>query len=265
MSKDRIQINGSAPGAEDLAFLAQVNYGHFTTLQVRNRCARGFELHLDRLAHATRELFGTELNTAQVRHWVAQLVDDEPASLRITVFSRGFNRVFPERTTTPDVLIALSPAREPTNIPLRVRAVQYERAMPMLKHIGTFDLFHHLRRARLTGFDDVMFVTHASEIAEGSTWNVGFWDGQRVHWPAAPALNGVTRRLLDRGLNAQGVETITGRIRIEELSRFRAAFACHSANAGRPIASIDQHVFETAELLETLLRSSYELALWEPI
>ena len=67
MSAERIELNGGKPDPAALAWLAQVNYGHFTTLQVQQRGARGFRLHLQRLADATRELFGSELDLERVR------------------------------------------------------------------------------------------------------------------------------------------------------------------------------------------------------
>ena len=39
-------FNGKPASAEDLRALALVNFGHFTTVQVRDRCARGIDLHL---------------------------------------------------------------------------------------------------------------------------------------------------------------------------------------------------------------------------
>ena len=66
-----VSCNGRAAQVEDL-LPALVNYGHFTSLQVRDSAAQGLDLHLARLSQATRELFGSKLDTAQVRGWMAQ-------------------------------------------------------------------------------------------------------------------------------------------------------------------------------------------------
>ena len=54
-----LTCNGLPAQVEDL-LPALVNYGHFTSLQVRDHAVQGLDLHLARLSHATRELFGSE-------------------------------------------------------------------------------------------------------------------------------------------------------------------------------------------------------------
>lgn len=246
-------LNGRVPMLGELAFLAQVNYGHFTTMQVRERRVRGFGLHLQRLATATRELFGSDLDIDRVRAQVRQLLDDEPVSLRITVFSAELDRAHLERAVAPDVLIATSPARSPRCGPLRVQSIRHERVLPRIKHIGMFDLLYLWRQARIAGFDDFVLTTAAGEIAEGSTWNIGFWDGRRVVWPSAPALPGITLQLLDAGLRDQGVESVTRPVLCDQLSGFRSAFMLNSRSVGPLIESIDTQRFEVdGELLRML-------------
>lgn len=258
MSQDRIEINGAPASAADLAFLAQVNYGHFTTFQVRERSAHGFALHLARLEHATRSLFGSALDIAHTRGWIRRVLDERPASLRVTVFSRALDRAHLEKPVVPDVLVACSAAREAPHGPLRVRSIVHERVLPGIKHVGTFGLFHHWRQARLDGFDDVLFTTPAGEISEGSIWNIGFWDGERVMWPSAPALDGITRQLLDAGLRARGIETITRRILVDELDGYRTAFTMNSGSVGRAITQIDDQHFAMDPDFQRLLIESYE-------
>ena len=261
----RIEINGHAAGVADLAGLSQLNYGHFTTMQVRMRAARGFDLHLDRLACATRELFGVPLDREQVREWIRRVLDDVPVSLRVTVFSRTFDRARPEQPVVPDVLVATSAARDPMAGPLRVCSVVHERVLPHIKHVGTFDLFHHRRAARLAGHDDVLFTTAAGAIAEGSIWNIGFWDGQSIVWPGAPALHGITWQLLERGLAAHGVPALRRELHLSDLGGMRSAFAMNSAAASVPIAGIDRREFVVDAELTHLLDACYGSQPWEPV
>lgn len=46
-------LNGEPPAVDDLRALALVNYGHFTSLQVRGGAAQGLDLHLRRLQDAS--------------------------------------------------------------------------------------------------------------------------------------------------------------------------------------------------------------------
>lgn len=262
---NRIEINGRAPRIDELAFLAQVNYGHFTSMQVRDRSVRGLGLHLQRLANATRDLFGSELDIDQVRRWIRQILDEDPVSLRITVFSQALDRSFLERPVPADVLIATSPARAPRTQPLRLLSIRHERAVPQIKHVGTFGLFHHWRQARLAGFDDVVFTTVDGEISEGSIWNIGFWDGKRLIWPSAPALPGITMQLLDVRLRANGFETVVRPVFQDQLEGFRCAFTMNSGSVGPMIASIDSQSFDVDGRLMQMLTAAYESQAMEAI
>ena len=108
----RITLNGRVPELAELAFLGQVNYGHFTSMQVRDRGVRGFSLHLKRLVDATRELFGSTLDVDRLRSQIRQIVSvDEAVSLRVTVFSLALDRALLERPVTTDILLATSAAK----------------------------------------------------------------------------------------------------------------------------------------------------------
>lgn len=265
MSLNRLHINGAPATLADLALIAQLNYGHFTSLQVRARRARGVDLHLARLATATEALFGCALDVSQTRSWICEALDDEPASLRVTVFSRALDRSRLERAVSPDVLVAISPGREAVMQPVKLRSIVYERELPEIKHVGTFGLFHHLRQARLDGFDDALFTTPSGEISEGSIWNIGFWDGDSVIWPSAPALNGISRQLLDEALRARGIPTRTQAVHVRDLARYRAAFTTNSGAAGRPVARIDDVSFEINPEFSRLLSDTYAACTWQLI
>ena len=265
LPSQRIELNGRVPHCDELAFLAQVNYGHFTTMQVRDRQVRGFDLHLQRLAYATRVLFGSELDVAQVRAWARELVDDQPLSLRITVFSLAFDQAEPERTVTVDVLMATRSPGAPRSAALRLQSIQYERALPLIKHIGMFDLLHLRHQARASGFDDVVLSTADRQVSEGSTWNIGFWDGQRVIWPRAPALPGITQKLIDQGLHKQGIESVTTAIDVTQLSNFRGAFIINSGSIGPMVESIDSQRLEVPGDVLTMLKAAWESHVMELI
>lgn len=84
----RAEIDGHAAPARELRFLALVNYGHFTAMQIRKQAVRGLDRHLRRLDAATRELYGTGLDAdrvrAHIRHALGEQISD--ATVRVTVF-----------------------------------------------------------------------------------------------------------------------------------------------------------------------------------
>lgn len=262
---DRVSLNGREPTLAELARLAQVNYGHFTTLRIRDRAAQGFARHLERLAVATRALFGAELDAEAVRAQLRELLDDTPCVARITVGSLGFDRAQPERPVPCDVLIGLRPWQEPHGAPVKVCSVVHQRVQPQFKHVGTFDLFAQRRMARERGFDDALFVDAHGEIAEGTVWNIGLVDDSGIVWPSAPALAGIGRALLDSGLRARGMPTREQAIFLRDLGAFRSAFAVNALGVGPLIAAIDEHVFAEDAALLAELKASLAMAPWEPV
>ena len=260
----RLFCNGQ-PADAVLLGAALVNYGHFTSLQVRNGAVQGWALHLQRLQQATHELFDATLDAAQVCAWLKDALahcDTRDASVRITVFSRAFDFRQPLRAVPVDVLIGIA---APVTIPTTARAVmslRYQRELPHIKHVGTFPLFHHRRQAMREGFDDVVFVDEAGRVSEGSTWNLAFRDGAQVVWPQAAALRGVTEQLLIAGLDRMGQGQVTRAVGLGELSGFDGAVACNASGVW-PLARIDDVSFAQSDLLLQVLQRALAEAPWE--
>lgn len=258
-------FNGQPASVEDLRALALVNYGHFTSLQVRDHAAQGIELHRQRLLASTRELFGTDLDFNSVRAQMRAAVAEAPdCTLRVTVFSRDFDYRNPAGGFPPDVLVSVSPPSPPRTLPLRIASFAFLRPVPQVKHVGTFPLFHYRRLAITAGYDDALFVDPAGAIAEGSVWNIGFWGQGGVVWPEAPALRGTAERLLQEGLERQGVHQQVRPVRLAEVRDFEAVFACNAGGI-QPIATIDETGFPVAHEGMTKLRAAAALAPWEAI
>ena len=258
-------FNGRPATADDLRTLALVNYGHFTSIQVRDHAAQGIELHRQRLVAATRELFDSELDFNAVREQMRAAVAEVPdCTLRVTVFSRGFDYRNPATGSAPDVLVTLTPASPSRTLPLRVKLFQFQRVLPQVKHVGMFPQFHHRRLAVQAGFDDALFVTAVGLICEGSVWNIGFWTGRGVVWPEAPALRGTAEALIRAALDRHGVEQVIRPVHGQELAGFEGAFACNASGL-QPIASIDETEYSTSHDGMVRLRAASALAPWEAL
>jgi branched-subunit amino acid aminotransferase/4-amino-4-deoxychorismate lyase len=121
-----------------------VNYGHFTAMQIRGGKVRGLELHLARLATATRELFGTELDgnrvRGHIRHALGRLVD---ASVFVTVF-------WPDAEDQPSVMVTVRPPVDVPTAPQRLQSVTYQRESPahQARRQLRADLLRTARRTR---------------------------------------------------------------------------------------------------------------------
>jgi len=263
----RAELNGHAPELDDLRTLALTNYGHFTTMQTVGACVRGLDRHFDRLDRATHELFGTSLDFAALRAGMRRITAAEATcALRVTVFSRAFQREQPAEPSPPDVLITSTAPRAADRRALRLKSFCHTRALPHIKHIGTFDLHHHRRLAQQAGFDDALFVGAHGAISEASIWNVGFVDADGgIVWPDAPALDGVSMQLLRSGLEHSGVATTSRRVTRADLGQYRCAFLTNSSCPVRPIASIDDVAFDSGGDIWTMLEASYAANPLQPI
>lgn len=258
-----VYCNGHRAGADELS-AALVNYGHFTSMQVRGGAVQGLDLHLRRLRAGTQTLFGTVLDGSQVQAWIAHALQAEgrvDASVRVTVFSQAFDFRQPLQAVPVDVLVAVS---APVTLPAtarRVRSVVYQRELPALKHVGTFPLFEHRRQALQAGYDDALFVDAQGAISEGTTWNIAFGRGGELVWPQAPALRGTQERLLQAGW---GGEPQLAPVRLDDLAGFDAAIACNAAGVW-PITSIDGHRFTGSEALVRRAITTIAGQPWEPL
>ena len=92
-------LNGLPADGEPAALraLAQVNYGHFTSLQARGGAVQGLGLHLARLVDGTTALFDAALDVASVRRWMRDAVATAggSGSVRVTVLLRHFDHRAP--------------------------------------------------------------------------------------------------------------------------------------------------------------------------
>ncbi|ARO67730.1 hypothetical protein B9J09_00325 [Xylella fastidiosa subsp. pauca] len=262
-----ILCNGVQANVTQLAALALVNYGHFTTLQVRGAAVRGLKLHLCRLDRATQRLFGSRLDIAALR---AQLYDglaafcQTDASLRITVYATEFDFRAPLRPVSVDTLLAISSPSVLPTVAVRVRSVPFVRSLPDLKHVATFPQFALRRDALAAGFEDALFVHDDGRLLEGTFWNLGFWDGKCVTWPEGPALAGTQQALLRVGLEQLGVPQTVRPLRHADLGRFVAAFLCNACGQ-QPLSAIDDHLYSVSEAPMALLECALATQSWQSL
>jgi branched-subunit amino acid aminotransferase/4-amino-4-deoxychorismate lyase len=253
----RVEIDGRPPSTETLQRLALDNLGHFTAMQVRDTRVRGLALHLARLDHGSRELFGVGLDGRRVcdlaRHALADDVRD--ASLRVIVFQSASAREL-------SVMITLRPPGGMPERPQSLRAVRYQRTLAHVKHIGGFGQWYHGHLARKDGFDDALFTDDEGAVSETSIANIGFVRGGEVVWPSAPSLEGITMQLLEPRLGGAGIPTRRARVRLDELPSYQAAFITNARGIA-PVARIDDHVLAVDEGLMATLARMYADAPWD--
>jgi branched-subunit amino acid aminotransferase/4-amino-4-deoxychorismate lyase len=259
--------HGRAATAEVLAAAALVNYGHFSTMQVRDGAVRGLDLHLQRLQQANMALFGSALPAERVRDELRAALAASgraDAALRVTVFSPAFSLRRADADGAVDLLVSLAAPAQADPAPLRLRSSAFAREAPQFKHVGTFAAFHQRRLAQQAGSDDALFVDAQGRVMEGPTWNLGLWDGTCLHWPQAPALRGTQQRLLQAGLAALGVAQRERPLSLQAFGADVAAFTCN-ARGQQAVAAVDGRALRPAVDLLALLEDALRTQPWQAI
>ncbi|MEU6948581.1 aminotransferase class IV [Streptomyces sp. NPDC046316] len=243
-----IEIDG-VPAADPALLTSLLSgFGHFTAMQVRDGRVRGFDLHVDRLDRATRELFGQGIDGEHVRRLLA-------GALRTAGLTDATARVYVYEGVRI-VITVRAPATAPRT-PQRLKSVEYWRPAPHIKHLGGFGQSYYGEAARREGYDDALLISRDGEIAEGAVTNIAFWDGTSVIWPSAPCLTGVTMALLEQRLGS-----VRRRVTMADLPGMRAAFVTNSRGVS-PVGGIDALGFEVDEELMGRVYEAYESVAWE--
>ena len=261
-----LSVDGAPATPDDLACVALVNYGAYTSFRVEQGGVRGLDLHLARLEAEAVELFGEPVGEARLRDLMRQAVSGRDACwLRVSLYSPEISPRTPDWQGVPRVLIALSPPPPPFADAPRLQLQTYAREAAHLKHVAAFGLIRARRAARAAGFDDALFVDGEGRISEGSLWNIGFVSGDDVVWPQASMLAGVAQALVQRGLTDAGMTGRTEPVHSVDLDRFGAAFLCNSATPACAIAAIDDRDFSTPRGLISRLQGAWASNAIQPL
>lgn len=259
VSTPRAFVDGQPADAAALVRFARSSYGHFTTMQVRGGAVRGLHLHLARLEHATRVLFGAALDVPALRVQMHQvLAGRTDASLRINVGAANYTARHMPDPARIEVLMLVDPPAPEMVAPVRLMSVVHARYLPQIKHAGGFDLLHLRRHAREQGFDDALLLAADGFVAEGTTFNTGFFDHDALVWPQAPQLDGVTKQLLSEAFANSGRYVRSQPVTLDDIAGFDGGFCCHSGGVW-PIRSVDDRSLRCSENATAKLRQCLAL------
>ncbi|MEV4573682.1 aminotransferase class IV family protein [Nonomuraea jabiensis] len=252
------QRNGHPATAEELAPLAFAGYAHFTAMQVRTGRVRGLDLHLERLRRASVELFGRAVPDDRVRSYLRAALRAGPADVSLTATVHSPAGEFTVAEAEPEVLVRTGPAASGPAGPLALAAVEHERFLPAVKHVGEVAKTYVLRQAAGQGFDDAAFVDRRGRLSEGSIWNLAFWDGTAVVWPVADMLTGTTMAVVRRQLDRLGVPQRVQEITLADLPALAGAVVMNSWTPGVPVHRIGSVPLPEAEPFVRLLHRAYQ-------
>jgi branched-subunit amino acid aminotransferase/4-amino-4-deoxychorismate lyase len=249
---ERVEIDGEPGDAEARALIEHGAWGHFTAMQVRGRRTRGLDLHLSRLVHAHRDIYGRDLDpalvVARVGHALGDLTD---ASVRVYAYWAGL------------IVTVRDPAGRPDR-PHSMLTQHFQRPMAGLKHPGGWAQGLFQRRAADAGYDEGLLVDADGTISEGTLTNVAVWRDGTVVWPDAPMLPGITMLVLRREFEARGVAQLTARLRRSDLSEVDGMFLCNS-RGWSPVNRVDDLDIPIDGKLVDVVAAAYDRARQDPI
>ena len=194
-------------------------FGLIETIRVRDGRIPFLEQHLGRLDRSLREL-GLPRPSQDIAALVRPFAGTGEAVLRVEVCDG-------RATVTVRELPALDP-------PAVITAS--ESHLPYPHKTTERDCFVEAAgEAEVAEADDALLVTHAGWVAEGTTWNVFWWDGGGLRTPALDLeiLPGIGRtRVLELG---KGQETRAPRAALDG----KSLFLVNAVRGIVPLASLD--------------------------
>ena len=240
-----IEVNGGEADQAALTLLEHEGWGHFTAMQVRGGRTRGLDLHLARLEAAHHEISGRELGGAEVRARIRHALGGRgDASVRVYGYWAGL----------------IVTVRQPQDMPRRphsMTAVQFQRPLARLKHVGSWGRGWFSEIALAGGFDERLLVDETGRISEGIITNVGFWRDGRVIWPEAPKLDGITMLVLRRQLAAAGIAQGEEPVRVQDLAGYDGMILCNS-RGWAPVGRVDDLIIPQDEAFTGVIAAAIE-------
>jgi branched-subunit amino acid aminotransferase/4-amino-4-deoxychorismate lyase len=247
-----IEVNGREADQAAVSLLEHEGWGHFTAMQVRGRRARGLDLHLSRLEAAHHDIYGRALGGAEVRARIRHALGGRPdASVRVYGYWAGM----------------IVTVREQQDMPFRphsMTAVQFQRPLARLKHVGSWGQGRFREAALAAGFDEGLLVDETGRISEGTITNVGFWRDGMVIWPDAPKLDGITMLVLRRQLAAADIGQTEEPVRVQDLAGYDGMILCNS-RGWAPVGWVDDLLIPQDEAFTGVIAAAIESCPWDEI
>jgi len=240
-----VEVNGHEPTDEALALLDHEGWGHFTAMQVRDGATRGLDLHIARLAAAHREIYERPLEGNVVRAHIRHALNGRSdASVRVYGYWAG-------------VILTVRDPHDMLDRPYTMTALQFQRPLARLKHVGSWGQGRFGDLATAAGFDEGLLVDETGRISEGTITNVGFWRDGSVVWPAAPKLDGITMLVLQRQLRLSGVPQIETVVRVQDLASYQGMILCNSTGWA-PVSRMDDLSIPLAAAFTDAISTAYD-------
>jgi branched-subunit amino acid aminotransferase/4-amino-4-deoxychorismate lyase len=247
-----IEVNGREADQAAVSLLDHEGWGHFTAMQVRGGRARGLDLHLARLEAAHHDVYGRTLDGQEVRARIRHALDGRvDASVRVYGYWAG-------------LIVTVKEPQDAPRRPHSMTALQFQRPLARLKHVGSWGQGRFSEMARAAGFDEGLLVDESGRISEGTITNVGFWRDGMVIWPDAPKLLGITMLILRRQLTAACVGQAEEPVRVQDLAGYDGMILCNS-HGWAPVGQVDDLPIAQDEAFANVIDAAIDGCPWDEI
>jgi branched-subunit amino acid aminotransferase/4-amino-4-deoxychorismate lyase len=143
-------------------------------------------------------------------------------------------------------------------------AVQFQRPLARLKHVGSWGQGRSGDAALAAGFDEGLLTDETGRISEGTVTNVGFWRDGTVIWPDAPKLDGITMLVLRRQLAAAGTGQAEEVVRVQDLAGYDGMILCNS-RGWAPVGRVDDQVIPQDQAFTAVIAAAIGSCPWDEI
>ncbi|MFF1634617.1 aminotransferase class IV [Leifsonia sp. NPDC058248] len=241
-----IEIDGMPADLGLLEERLTAEVGQVTTFLASDGRVRGLDLHLTRLARASRDPLGPGVDPDMIEQAVRAFVRSRGGTLLVRVELFHVSGDAAER-----VLVMGREAPPVTDRPLRLRAV------PSTGPALGFDRRHALA----AGYDDVLLHDPGGTVSECPSGAIGFLARGRVIWPQTRA-PGVERQLLHDQLRADGTPSAVLPVRPDDLRLFDAGFLVGNHGVSL-VEAVDDLTLTDDETSLTAVRDAFARIPWQ--
>jgi len=159
-----------------------------------------------------------------------------------------------------DLVILVSTLSQKLKSVVRLKTVN----LPFRSNLSFHKTFHYaegaiyLRKARLMGYDDVLFIYQNKALLEATTANIFLIGKKTLYTPSSelPLLKGVTRKKIIQTAKQSGIKVVEAKISPKFISQCESAFLSSSIRGMVPIQSIDRKDFDLNAPLFNILSNS---------
>ena len=238
-----VSLDEAALPIQDLAILR--GYGVFDFLRTYNGKPFRLQAHLRRLENSANLILLDLPNPiAEIEAIIYKTLkrNDLPeANIRILVTGGASADTIIPITKAGLIILVTPPHEYPAeyyNSGVKVITIQIDRYIPNAKTINYIPAIVALKKARLTGAIEALYVDRQSCILEGTTTNFFVFRGNQLITPNDGILPGVTRDVVLE-LAQENFKIVEHSLTLDDLAQIDEAFICASNKEIMPVRQVN--------------------------